>query len=78
MIYEKQKLGIPVSKEVDSNVFKAELVLRVTHAQTKEDLEQGREVAIREYPATMKDEFLQELLAKEIYKDAKLVTAEKL
>ena len=78
MIYEKQKLGIPVSKEVDSNVFKAELVLRVTHAVDEKDLNEGREVAIREYPIDIEDKHLQELLEKAIYKDAKLVTAEKL
>lgn len=77
-MYIKQKLGIPVSKEVDSNVFKAELFIRVTHAETEKDLNEGREVAVREYSVEIEDKHLTELLKKEAYKDAKLAIAKPL
>lgn len=73
MIYEKQKLGIPVTKEVDSNVFKAEAFIRVTHAFDEKDLVEGREVAIREFPIEIEDKHLTELLKKEAYKNAKTI-----
>lgn len=72
-MYKKEKLGIPVSKEVDSNVFKAEAFIRVTHAETEKDLNEGREVAIREYPVEIEPKHITELLKKAVYKDAKLL-----